>query len=163
MNRPRIYLDTSVINFIFAEDAPEKQEITIDFFENFVKKNIYETFVSEFVIDELAQTPDPFQKASLLSILETYPIEILELPRLDEVASLAQAYIDNGVLPGNKYYDALHIACCVTQNIDFLTSWNYKHLANVNRERRIQLLNIQLRYNTPLRIITPTELTGYGA
>ena len=36
-----IYLDTSVINFLFADDAPEKKEVTVDFFNNFIKTGIY--------------------------------------------------------------------------------------------------------------------------
>ncbi len=44
MIKSTIYLDTSVINFLFADDAPEKKEITIDFFENFVKLGVYDTY-----------------------------------------------------------------------------------------------------------------------
>jgi len=33
MIKSTIYLDTSVINFLFADDAPEKKEITMDFFK----------------------------------------------------------------------------------------------------------------------------------
>jgi len=44
-----LYLDTSVINFLFADDAPEKKEVTIDLFENYIAKNVYEVFISQFV------------------------------------------------------------------------------------------------------------------
>jgi hypothetical protein len=44
--RFKIYLDTSVPNFLFADDSPEKMEITIDFFGIFVKLGIYNSFVS---------------------------------------------------------------------------------------------------------------------
>ena len=57
MIRPKIYLDTSVINFLFHDDAPEKKEATVDFFENYVKPGVYETFISQFVIEEILQTP----------------------------------------------------------------------------------------------------------
>jgi len=55
-NMVKIYLDTSVINFIFADDAPEHQAETVEFFEKFIQLGIYETFVSVFVTDEIAQT-----------------------------------------------------------------------------------------------------------
>jgi len=45
MFRPKIHLDTSVINFLFHDDAPEKQEATIDFFDNYIKTGVYETFI----------------------------------------------------------------------------------------------------------------------
>ena len=40
MKKTGIYLDTSIINFIFADDSPEKQEITKEFFENYIKKGV---------------------------------------------------------------------------------------------------------------------------
>jgi hypothetical protein len=49
-------LDTSVPNFLFADDAPEKKEVTKDFFDNYVQNGIYETFISPFVISEIEDT-----------------------------------------------------------------------------------------------------------
>lgn len=56
MKKLKIYLDTSIINFLFADDAPEKKEITLSFFTLFVATGIYETFVSRFVIEEILKT-----------------------------------------------------------------------------------------------------------
>jgi rRNA-processing protein FCF1 len=53
-----IYLDTSVINFLFADDAAEKKTITMDLFDNFIKKETYNTFISNFVIEEINNTED---------------------------------------------------------------------------------------------------------
>lgn len=44
MKKIKIYLDTSVINFLFADDSPEKKEITEQFFDLFIKTGIYETY-----------------------------------------------------------------------------------------------------------------------
>ena len=54
--RLKIYLDTSVINFIYADDSPERKEMTIDLFDNFIKPEIYETYISPFVIAEIENT-----------------------------------------------------------------------------------------------------------
>ncbi len=162
MIKSTIYLDTSVINFLFADDAPEKKEITIDFFENFVKLGVYDTYITEYVIAEMNQTTDNEERQRLLKIVEDYPIEILPVDKVEEIAALAQDYLDNGIMPPKKLFDALHVAFCVVSKIDFLVSWNFKHLANINRERRILAKNYELGYIHPLRIITPTELTGYG-
>lgn len=78
------------------------------------------------------------------------------------IGLLAQNYLDNGIMPSKKLFDALHVAFCVVSKIDYLVSWNFKHLANINRERRILAKNYELGYIHPLRITTPTELTGYG-
>ena len=157
-----IYLDTSVINFLFADDSPEKREITVDFFDNFVKLGIYDTYITEYVIAEINQTTDNEERLRLLKIVEDYPIEILPVDKVEEIGLLAQNYLDNGIMPPKKLFDALHVAFCVVSKIDYLVSWNFKHLANINRERRVLAKNYELGYIHPLRIITPTELTGYG-
>lgn len=162
MTNPTVYLDTSVISFLFAEDAPEKQEITIDFFENFVKLGFYEVCVSEYVVQELNQVADPAERERLLNVLTDYPIELRPVSDFTEIGFLARNYLDRGVMPPKKLLDALHVAFCVLHEIDYLVSWNFKHLANVNRERRVLALNAELGYRHPLRITTPTELTGYG-
>jgi hypothetical protein len=48
----KVYLDTSIINFLFADDAPDLKAATIDLFDNFINTAIYETYVSEYVLVE---------------------------------------------------------------------------------------------------------------
>jgi len=47
--------------------------------------------------------------------------------------------------------------------MDFLVSWNYKNIANINREKRIKILNLENNYTHDFRIITPLELIDYGS
>ena len=77
-NRIKIYLDTSVINFLFATDAPEKRDITIDFFDNFIRTGKYETFISEFVIAEIEDTKNEEKRTQLLNVIREYPIDFIE-------------------------------------------------------------------------------------
>jgi predicted nucleic acid-binding protein len=158
-----IYLDTSVINFLFAGDAPELQSATRDFFDNFILTGIYETFISEYVLQEINKTTDDEKKEDLLNVITKYPIDILEPGKEDETGFLADEYIRAGIIPKNKKLDALHIAVSVVNKIDYLVSWNYKHLANVNREKKVISLNMQLNYLHPIRICTPLELIDYGS
>lgn len=162
MTKSTIYLDTSAINFLFADDAPEKKEITVDFFDNFIKLGLYDTYVTEYVIAEINQTGNLEERNKLLKVIEDYPVEVLPVEKLEEIGLLAQMYLDTGIMPPKKLFDALHVAFCVVAKIAYLVSWNFKHLANINRERRILAKNYELGYIHPLRIITPTELTGYG-
>ena len=64
--RLRIYLDTSVPNFLFAEDSPEKMEVTQDLFINFIKPSIYRSFISPVVIAEIEETKDFDKRLKLL-------------------------------------------------------------------------------------------------
>jgi hypothetical protein len=68
MRKLKLYLDTSVINFIYADDAPEKQKVTVDFFENIVKLKKYNTYVSDIVYLEIEKTNDEIKKRQLLKL-----------------------------------------------------------------------------------------------
>jgi len=59
-----------------------------------------------------------------------------------------------------KIEDAYHIAISTVNDLDVLTSWNYKHLANINKERKVAAVNIQEGYLHPLRFTTPMEVMG---
>ena len=160
---PTVYLDTSVINFLFATDAPELQAATLDFFERLVGPGKYRVLISEFVVEELTQTTDAHHRARLLQVIRDYPIELVPSGNSAAIYQLAQAYLQAGALPAKKEFDALHVAYCVVERINYLASWNYKHLANVNRERRLNSISLQADFLHPLRILTPFELLDYDA
>ncbi len=162
MAKAKIYLDTSVINFLFADDAPERMEITKDFFANFITTGIYESFISAVVVQEINNTIDNDKREKLLGCISKYHLAFTEINNIEETERLANLYIDRGIIPASKVADALHIAISTMANFDYLVSWNYKHLANVNREKKILAVNMQENYFHPLRIITPLELIDYG-
>ena len=66
----KIYLDTSVINFLFADDAPEKKETTHRFIEK-IKQGEYEIFLSDVVIEEIGKAENK-KKQLLLNIIKEY-------------------------------------------------------------------------------------------
>jgi predicted nucleic acid-binding protein len=159
MKKLKIYLDTSVINFLFADDSPEKKEITKQFFELFISTGIYETFVSIYVLEEINNTTDLAKKGLLTEIIKKHPIQIIDVSEdEDPIDILSDEYVKKQVVPENKLFDALHVAVCTVFEIDFLVSWNFKHLANINRERKFIAVNQSLNYNYPLRIVTPENL-----
>ena len=79
MRKSEIYLDTSVINFLFADDAPEKRDITIDLFENYIQNKVYDVYISPIVIDEINKTTDEKKKQKLLNVISFYDIKILDI------------------------------------------------------------------------------------
>jgi predicted nucleic acid-binding protein len=153
MRKLRIYLDTSVINFLFADDAPDFRRVTEDFFAQHVSK--YELFVSEVVRLEIARTPDAQRRQQLLDVLRHYPITMLANEAQDEVEELADVYLLRGVIPVAKREDALHVAYATVRQMDILLSWNFKHLANVRREALILAVNQAAGYRYPLRLLSP--------
>ena len=161
-HKPTIYLDTSVPNFLFADDAPILKEITVDFFDNFIQKGVYKTYVSEFVIAEIDNTKNQEKRLQLYKSINDYPIEVLQIDERQEVEELAKKYIEAGVVPQKNVLDALHIATSTIYGINFLVSWNFKHLANIKREYMAKVVNIQNNYYNELQIITPIKLIDYG-
>ncbi len=161
MKKLEIYLDTSIINFLFADDAPEKRDITHEFFTRYVNTHVYDVYISPVVIDEINKTPDELQKTRLLQVIKEYSLIILNIePYLSDIHALATVYLVQGIVPQRKLEDALHIAISTVYEMDVLLSWNYRHLANVPRERKVLSVNIQEGYMKPLRMTTPMEVVS---
>jgi len=158
MKKLKIYLDTSVINFLFANDVPEFQKITEEFFEIIKKGERFEIYISDVVINEITKTNDIIKRQNLLSIIEDYYLIRLPNDRDREVSKLADFYLDKVIIPKAKVEDALHIAYAVVFEMDVLLSWNFKHLANIKKERAVLLANMESGYNYPIRIVTPMEV-----
>ena len=92
-------------------------------------------------------------KKTAINIAES--IEIL--PRTDEIREIAEVYIENFIMPKNYEGDAIHLAYSSLYKIDFLLTWNCKHLANANKKLHIRKINTKLGLFIP-EIITPLEL-----
>lgn len=155
MKRPQLYLETSVWNYYFADDAPEKKEITLRFFDK-VRQGEYEIFISDIVIEEIGRADDS-KKRSLLNIIAEYSPTRLIIS--EEVAELAQQYISEGALPASKIEDAMHAAVATVFEVDALISWNLKHLANFKKMELINAINIKAGYFKRLELITPMEVS----
>lgn len=156
MRKLKLYLETSVWNFFFADDAPEKKEITLQFFKE-VEKGEYEIYISGIVLTEIAKASE--QKEKLLSgLIEKYKPKEIEVT--EEVLTLAQKYIEESALPGKAVDDSRHAAIATIYEMDALISWNLKHLANLRRMEMINGINLKEGYSKRLEIITPMEVSN---
>ena len=66
-------------------------------------------------------------------------------------------YVKSGIVPRKKVFDALHVAFCTLNKIDLLLSWNFKHLANFNKEKLFAIKNLELGYIFTPRLDNPLE------
>lgn len=156
MRKLKIYLDTSVINFLFADDVPEFKKITEDFFENYVKKSKYIVYISDVVIAEIEKTKDEIKKKQLLEVIERYSLKILTFDKVSD--ELAKVYIKEKIIPPKKLEDAQHIAISTCNQIDVLLSWNFKHLANIQKQLSVKVINEKEGYFYPLILTNPMEV-----
>ena len=74
-----------------------------------------------------------------------------------EADALASAYLTHKVVPAGYEDDAYHVAVCTVARIDFLVSWNFKHLTNARREAGFNAVNLLQGYPT-VRMVAPTFL-----
>lgn len=70
-------------------------------------------------------------------------------------------YVNTGAIPEKYRADAMHIAIGVIHDLDYIVSWNYKHMVNISVRRLINSTNIRMGYNS-IEIISPEEVTGDG-
>jgi predicted nucleic acid-binding protein len=147
----KLYLDTSVPNFIFAEDAKDKQTATKLLFSKDTQKH-YTFFISPVVIREIEKAQTAKQK-QLLKVIESLPI----IEYTEEAETLAQAYLSAKILPANSDEDARHVAVATIHNMDAVVSWNFKHLVNLRRIKLVHLINEQMGYKH-IEIISPYEV-----
>ncbi|MGR3311558.1 MAG: PIN domain-containing protein [Candidatus Brocadiales bacterium] len=155
MNRPQLYLETSVWNFYFADDTPEKKEITLRFFDK-IKEGEYEVFVSDVIIEEIGRATEE-KKHLLLNLIKEYNPKRLIIN--EEVVVLAQKYISERIFPVEKIEDAIHAAVATIYEMDALISWNLKHLANLKKMELINGINMKEGYFKRLELITPMEVS----
>lgn len=155
----RLYLDTSVINFLLADDAPEKRDVTIRLFQLIRQGGRFEVFTSTVTEREIERTRDPLRREALLAVLKTFPIEVVRHELiLAHISSLEKAYVVEKVLPMRSVDDAAHMAVATYIGADMLVSWNQKHLANFTREQRFAEVNRRLGWPKTPRLITPFGL-----
>jgi hypothetical protein len=78
----------------------------------------------------------------------------------NEAVDLAAQYIAEGVVGQTSYTDCLHIALATVTKADFLVSWNFKHIVNVQRIRGYNSINLKNGYRQ-LEIRSPREFKKY--
>lgn len=155
MRKLKLYLDTSVWNFFFADDAPEKRDVTKEFFD-LVKQGQYEVFISEVVFKEINKASEP-KKVQLGELIKTCPV--IELDVTEEVEELAKSYMDRGIVPEKKEDDALHVAIATVAEMDALITWNFQHLANLRKSELFYSVSLEKGYLKKLEIVTPMEVS----
>jgi hypothetical protein len=128
------------------------QQITQEWWQN--RRNDFELFVSEFVVNE-ASAGDKDAAGKRLEVLQGISLLDVNL----EVENLAKKFIGEKALPAKAVTDALHIAVASVHGIDYLLSWNCRHIANAEMQSAIQKVCEKNGYKYP-KICTPEELLG---
>ncbi len=152
-----VYLETTFISYLIARPSRDvivagHQQTTQDWWEN--RRSAFECSVSQVVIDK-ASVGDPTEVQKRRAIIGGLTI----LAITDDANALTQAIMAAGILPPQVVRDAAHVAVAAVHAVDYLLTWNCKHLANAQIARRITMVCEKLGRKMPI-ICTPEELMG---
>ncbi|MDH4187060.1 MAG: type II toxin-antitoxin system VapC family toxin [Nitrospira sp.] len=152
-----VYVETSVISYYAARPSQDivtaaRQTITQEWWNE--ARGRYESYISVLVVEE-AKAGDAVAAQRRSDALSGLPI--LEIN--DATVSLAKHLIDGGLIPETSAEDALHIAVATVHGMDFLLTWNFRHINNAEMKARIGAAIEALGYECPI-ICSPEELGG---
>ncbi len=157
MRKLRLYLDTSVISDIDAQEDSERGAITKEFFQIVSDETEgFELFISPMTLAELEDSPEP-KFALFTAFLEK--LNPVQLPKNPEAENLAWIYILEDVLTDTHINDLTHVAYAVSARCDYIISWNMKHLVNPRTITRVNEVNT-LENFPRIIIATPLLITG---
>lgn len=153
--KPRVYVETTVVGYLTSWPSGDlifagRQKITRDWWR--YASSAFELIVSELVHHE-ASVGDPRAIRDRLEVLANLPV--LAVNRRAE--DLARALVAKGAVPASEPRDALHIALAVVNGIEYLVTWNLKHIANATMRSKIDGVCIARGYDC-CEICTPEEL-----
>jgi len=152
-----VYLETTFISYLVARNTNDvvrqaQQQITRQWWTD--RRSQFELLSSQFVIDE-SSAGDPSAAAERLAILAS--IDLLAIT--SDVEPLAQRLLSAGALPAKARLDALHIAVAAVNGVQYLLTWNCRHLANAALRPIIEDTCSAGGFQPPI-ICTPYELLG---
>lgn len=153
--KPTVYIETSVISYLTGLPARDMiiaahKELTRQWWED--RKPEYDVYVSELVLEEAARG-DRESAARRMAVISSFPI----LKVNEAAVDLAQLLIEDGPIPRESAADALHIGIAAVHGMDYLLTWNCKHLANAAFRQKLDILVSEAEYECPV-ICTPEEL-----
>lgn len=147
-----VYIDTSVVGGYFDEEF----EFWTKLFFEAVQKGDFKIMISELLTEELKYAPEKIR-----TLLDQIPVHHKGYIEIDEQADrLANLYINNRIVGIKSLADCRHIATATVNNIEILTSWNFKHIVNLDKIHLYNGINLQNGYRT-IEIRTPREIVNY--
>jgi len=153
--KQRVYLETTIISYLTARPAHDpvilgRQTVAREWWR--VRREAFDLVISDLVLQEM-QAGDTDAARSRLCLAAGIP----SLPVSSESVALAELLVAEGPIPGDCPEDALHVALCAVNGVDFLLTWNCTHLANAALRFDLETTVARGGYACPI-ICTPEEL-----
>lgn len=153
--KPNVYIETTIISYLAARlsnnliDAA--RQISTQYWWSTEKEQCH-LFTSALVLREI-ERGDKAAAVRRFAFIEGIP----ELKIIPESVELAHLLLIHQALPPKANDDALHIAIAAVYGMDYIVTWNFRHIANASMRSRIEQVIMQSGYVPPI-ICTPDEL-----
>jgi hypothetical protein len=149
-----VYLETSFISACVTTRTDVRSLYRRDVSREWwnTQASRHQLFVSAEVIDELSDPAYPMTREAVEWVRD---VPLLDVD--DEVRGLANIFVRERVMPLPVAGDAIHVAVACVHEVDFVLSWNVRHLANPNKSEHLRVVCIRAGYLPP-RIVTPELL-----
>jgi predicted nucleic acid-binding protein len=150
--KQRLYIDTSVFGGFFDEEFSDYTKPLFTRFQNGEFKVLFSSLTQE----ELSFAPE-----NVKNLVKSIKVEYTEfIDATDEAVDLANQYILEKVVGQTSFDDCLHIALATINRADFLLSWNFRHIVNIQRIQGYNAINIKNGYKQ-LEIRSPRDFMTY--
>jgi len=155
MNKQKVYIESSVTSYYTSKPSKSlivaaHQKLTYDWWHK--SKSKFDCYVSEYVIEEISKG-DKVEAAKRLDAVKGIPLLRIN----EEVNTLAKIYVKLFNIPEDSKFDGFHLATAVLFEIDYLLSWNCKHIVNAIVNNKIRKYNESNSLFIPI-LCTPEEL-----
>jgi predicted nucleic acid-binding protein len=152
-----VYIETSILGYLTARSTKNlilagNIETTRDWWN--LRRNTFRLYISQLVLDEICQGDAEIAAQRLEAVNDLPLLEVTET-----VEDLATQFIMRSNLPSKASDDAIHIALATVNALDYLLTWNCKHIANAQIQRKLLEISLGFGYTLPI-ICTPYELMG---
>ncbi len=152
-----VYIETSILGYLTARPSRDiivaaNIEITREWWE--FRRSDFQLYSSQAVAKETAKG-DAKIASQRLEILGN--LSLLDLNQA--VLDLAERFLERSNLPAKADVDAVHIAVATVHGMDYLLTWNCKHIANAQIQRKLAETSIDFGYELPI-LCTANELLG---
>ena len=152
-----VYIETTIISYLVSRPsrdllAAAHQQITQEWWDR--QRQSFACYISQVVIDEVQAGDDDAAKRRMETIAG---LRVLEATI--EAEALTRAIVKARAIPKRAVRDAAHIAVAAVNNMDYLLTWNCRHLANGQIIRIVSGICAVHGYRLPV-ICTPEELMG---
>jgi hypothetical protein len=154
--KPSVYIETTIPSLLTARPSRDgeiaaQQIATREWWE---KRGDYELCVSEEVLRE-AGRGNPDAAAQRLAAIA----QCIILPATAEVEDLTCRILATGLIPSRALRDAIHIAMSAVHGVNFLLTWNCRHINNAIIQQRLRGVCSVAGFELPV-ICTPHGLLG---